>query len=103
MELSCEHGVSRLVPNDVSRGDRGYSSVVKQVRRLRPSWRLAGERTLMAKKSVKAIEPKYAAEKGSRGPEIRCFAYVTGPMRTAHEARNSTDPKDHLCEQRRCQ
>lgn len=51
----------------------------------------------MAKKRVKPIEPKYAAEKGSRGPEIRCFAYVTGPMRTAHEAKNSTEPKDHLC------
>ena len=50
----------------------------------------------MAKKSVKPIEPKYAAEKGSRGPEIRCFAYVAGPMRTAHEAKNSTDPKVHL-------
>jgi len=51
---------------------------------------------LMAKNSVNAIEPKYAAEKGSRGPEIRCFAYVTGPIKTAHEAKNSIDPKVHL-------
>ena len=50
----------------------------------------------MAKNNVKPIELKYAAEKGSRGPEIRCFAYVIGPIRTAHDAKNSTDPKDHL-------
>ena len=55
-----------------------------------------GERTLMAKKSVSPIDPKYAAVKGNRGPEIRCLAYVTGPMRTAHEAKNSRDPNDHL-------
>ena len=53
-------------------------------------------RTLIAKNKVSAMEPKYAAVKGSRGPEIRCLAYVTGPINTAHEAKNSTDPKDHL-------
>jgi hypothetical protein len=42
------------------------------------------------------MEPKYAAEKGNRGVERRCFAYVTGPIKTAHEARNRTEPKDHL-------
>lgn len=31
-------------------------------------------RTLMAKNNVSAMEPKYAAVKGSRGPEIRCLA-----------------------------
>ena len=51
----------------------------------------------MAKNSVNPIDPKYAAVNGNRGPEIRCFAYVTGPMRTAQEAKNSRDPKDHLC------
>lgn len=50
----------------------------------------------MAKNKVKPIEPKYAAVKGSLGPEIRCLAYVTGPIKTAHEAKKSTDPKDHL-------
>ena len=30
-------------------------------------------RTLMAKNKVNPIEPKYAAVKGSRGPEIRCL------------------------------
>lgn len=54
-------------------------------------------RTFIAEKRVRPIAPKYTAVKGSRGPEIRCFAYVNGPIRTAHEARNRTEPKDHLC------
>lgn len=53
-------------------------------------------RTFIAKNKVSAMELKYAAVKGSRDPEIRCLAYVTGPIKTAHEAKNSTDPKDHL-------
>lgn len=52
--------------------------------------------TPMEKYSVKAIEPKYAAVKGSRGPESKCWTYWTGPMRTANDARKSTDPTDHL-------
>lgn len=52
--------------------------------------------TLMAKSNVNAIEPKYAAVNGSRGPESRCWAYCTGPIKMAHEAKNSTDPIDHL-------
>lgn len=51
----------------------------------------------MEKYKVNPIEPKYAAENGSRGAERRCFAYVTGPIRTAHETRNRTEPKVHLC------
>lgn len=38
---------------------------------------------------------KYAAVKGSRGPERRCWAYWIGPIRTAHEAKNNTEPMDH--------
>jgi hypothetical protein len=52
--------------------------------------------TPIAKYSVSAIEPKYAAVKGRRGPETRCFAYTQGPMRTAHESRKRSDPTDHL-------
>ena len=55
-----------------------------------------GGLTPTAKYNVKAIEPKYAAVKGSRGPETRCFAYVIGPISTAHEAKNRTEPMDHL-------
>lgn len=36
------------------------------------------------------------AVKGSRGPETRCFVYVMGPIRIAHEAKNSTEPNVHL-------
>ncbi|EAU36004.1 conserved hypothetical protein [Aspergillus terreus NIH2624] len=35
--------------------------------------------TPIAKYSVSAIEPKYAAVKGRRGPETRCFAYTQAP------------------------
>ena len=52
--------------------------------------------TFIAEYSVSAIDPKYTPVKGNRGPEIRCLAYVIGPIRTAHEARNRTEPKDHL-------
>ena len=51
---------------------------------------------MIAKNKVNAMELKYATVKGSRGPESRCLAYVTGPIKTAHEAKKSTDPKDHL-------
>lgn len=54
------------------------------------------ELTPTAKYSVSAIDPKYAAVNGSRGPENRCLAYWMGPMRTAHDARNSAEPTDHL-------
>lgn len=39
--------------------------------------------------------------KGSRGPEIKCFAYDHGPMRTAHDSKNRTEPTDHLQEEER--
>ena len=52
--------------------------------------------TPMAKYSVNAMVPKYTAVKGRRGPEIRCWAYVIGPRRTAHDVRNSNEPMDHL-------
>lgn len=52
--------------------------------------------TPTAKYRVSAMEPKYAAVKGSRGPETRCLAYTIGPMRTAHERRKSREPTDHL-------
>lgn len=53
-------------------------------------------RTLMAKNNVSPMEPKYAAVNGSRGVEMRCWAYVTGPIRTAQDAKNSTEPMVHL-------
>lgn len=52
--------------------------------------------TPMAENNVIPIEPKYAAVKGSRGSERRCLMYTTGPIRTAHDAKNSTEPIDHL-------
>ncbi len=52
--------------------------------------------TLMAKTRVIVMDPKYAAVKGSRGPEIRCCAYTSGPIKTAHDTKNSMEPKDHL-------
>ena len=57
---------------------------------------MKGERTFTAENRVRKIEEKYTAVKGNRGPEIRCFAYVAGPINTAQEARNRIDPKDHL-------
>lgn len=57
----------------------------------------------MAKNKVNPMEPKYAAEKGSRGPDARCLVYVSGPIKTAHEARNRSEPKDHLCRSSLCQ
>lgn len=62
----------------------------------RKRWWVVRGHTLIAKNKVDPIEPKYAAVKGSRGPEIRCLAYVTGPINTAQEAKNSKDPNDHL-------
>lgn len=50
----------------------------------------------MAKNSVSPIEVKYVAVKGSRGPERRCCAYCIGPIKIAHEAKNNTEPMDHL-------
>lgn len=50
----------------------------------------------MAKTRVIVMDPKYAAVKGSRGPEIRCCAYTSGPIKTAHDAKNSIEPMDHL-------
>lgn len=52
--------------------------------------------TLIAKTRVSAIEVKYAAVNGSLGVEMRCSRYVHGPIRTAHDAKNKTEPKDHL-------
>lgn len=52
--------------------------------------------TLIAKKRVSAMEVKYAAVNGSLGVEIRCSRYVHGPIRTAHDVKNKTEPKDHL-------
>lgn len=56
----------------------------------------AFEHTLIAKTRVSAMEVKYAAVNGSLGVEMRCSTYVHGPIRTAHEAKNKTEPKDHL-------
>lgn len=107
-----------------------------------------GAHTTIEKYNVRAIEPRYAAVNGRRGPERRCITgrvvlvkghpslvglkidsaisfglqqprepshistrictriihdgneddipYVTGPIRTAHDERNSTDPSVHL-------
>lgn len=52
--------------------------------------------TLIAKTRVSAMEVKYAAVNGSLGVETRCSRYVHGPIRTAHDAKNKTEPKDHL-------
>lgn len=52
--------------------------------------------TLIAKTRVSAMEVKYAAVNGSLGVEMRCCRYVHGPIRTAHDAKNKTEPKDHL-------
>lgn len=52
--------------------------------------------TLMAKNSVSPTDVKYAAVKGSRGPERRCCAYWTGPIKMAHDAKNKIEPMDHL-------
>ena len=52
--------------------------------------------TFTAEYNVSAIDPKYTPVKGNRGPDIRCLAYVIGPIKTAQEARNKTEPKDHL-------
>lgn len=52
--------------------------------------------TLIAKTRVSAMEVKYAAVNGSLGVEMRCSRYVHGPIRTAHDAKNKTEPKDHL-------
>ena len=52
--------------------------------------------TPIAKYSVKAIDPRYMAVNGSRGPDVRCFAYVTGPSMTAHDAKKRREPIDHL-------
>lgn len=46
------------------------------------------------------MEVKYAAVNGSRGPDVRCLAYGTGPMRTAQEARKRAEPDDHLVDAR---
>lgn len=40
------------------------------------------------------MDPKYAAVKGRRGPDIKCCTYVHGPIRTAHEARKREEPND---------
>ena len=55
-------------------------------------------RTDIAEKRVMKIEPKYMAVKGNRGPETRCLAYVIGPIRTAHDVKNKTEPNVHLKE-----
>lgn len=52
--------------------------------------------TLIAKTRVSTMEVKYAAVNGSLGVEMRCSRYVHGPIRTAHDAKNKTEPKDHL-------
>lgn len=52
--------------------------------------------TPMAENNVIPIEPKYAAVKGSRASERRCLMYTTGPIMTAHDAKKSTEPIDHL-------
>lgn len=52
--------------------------------------------TPMAENRVIPIDPKYTAVNGSRGSEIRCLMYTTGPIMTAQEARKSTEPIDHL-------
>ncbi len=54
------------------------------------------QHTLRAKNNVSPMEPKYAAVKGSRGVDMRCWAYVIGPIKTAHDAKNSTEPIVHL-------
>jgi len=55
-----------------------------------------GSLTPTAKYRVIAIDPKYTAVKGRRGVETRCFPYVTGPRRTAHDVRKNRDPMDQL-------
>jgi hypothetical protein len=47
------------------------------------------------KYKVSPIDPKYAAVKGRRGVDIRCWKYVHGPIMAAQDARNNTEPKDH--------
>lgn len=42
------------------------------------------------------MDPKYVAEKGRRGVEVRCWMYVHGPIMAAHDSRNNSDPRDHL-------
>lgn len=42
------------------------------------------------------MDPKYAAVNGRRGVDIRCCAYVIGPIMAAHDARNKAEPRDHL-------
>ena len=42
------------------------------------------------------MEPKYAAVNGRRGPEVRCFAYAQGPIKTAQDARKKIEPNVHL-------
>lgn len=51
---------------------------------------------MMAKNSVSPMDVKYAAVKGSRGAERRCCAYWTGPIKMAQDAKNKTEPIDHL-------
>ena len=55
-----------------------------------------GPLTPIAKYRVNAMDPKYTAVKGRRGVETRCFPYVTGPRRTAHDVRKNKDPMDQL-------
>lgn len=96
MKLSCERAVSR--PNQVSSNAGSRASSVRTDKTSVVEW--GGGRTFMAETSVMIMEPKYTNVKGSRGPEIRCLTYVTGPIRTAHEARKRTEPKDHLIEKK---
>lgn len=76
-------------------GDLNFTQRVRNVKDRRKRLTAFGH-TLIAKTRVSAMEVKYAAVNGSLGVEMRCSRYVHGPIRTAHEAKNKTEPKDHL-------
>lgn len=54
------------------------------------------DRTPIEKYRVRAIEPKYAAVKGSRCCDMRCLAYGIGPLSIAHDDRKRSEPTVHL-------
>ena len=97
MQLSCEPNGQQIVGPTPRTAVEGVQSRTRKG--IANAW-VAGRnelrRTLMAKNNVNPIEPKYAAVNGSRGVEMRCWAYVTGPINTAHDAKNSTEPMVHL-------
>ena len=55
-----------------------------------------GRLTPRLKYRVSPIDPKYVAVKGKRGADIRCWRYVHGPIIAPQDAKNNTEPSDHL-------